>query len=74
MCRPECASRHMDVPRRRRWRSIRQKPRFLPDARWAGQDARIQRYILGRLTPVLAKLFLERLHGRIGELPGGAVI
>src|SRR6185437_8960229 len=31
-------SRHMDVPRRRRWRSLGQKPRFLPEARWAGQE------------------------------------
>jgi hypothetical protein len=50
--RPERAARHRDVPRRRRWRRFGQKPRFLPGApspkqRWAGQDARIQRFILG---------------------------
>jgi len=37
--------RHKDVPRRHRWRSRGQKPRFLTAARWAGQDARIQRFI-----------------------------
>src|SRR5215469_2694737 len=31
-------TRHTDVPRRRRWRSLGQKPRFLPEARWAGQE------------------------------------
>ena len=29
-----------------RWRSFGQKPRFLLEARWAGQDARIQRFKL----------------------------
>lgn len=38
----------MDVPRRRRWRSFAQKPRFLLEARWAGQEARIQRFRLAR--------------------------
>jgi len=38
--------RHTEVPRRRRWRSRGQKPRFLTAARWAGQDAPIQRFIL----------------------------
>ena len=40
--------RDRDVPRRRRWRSREQKPRFLIAARWAGQDARIQRFISER--------------------------
>jgi hypothetical protein len=40
---PHTAPRHRDVPRRRRWRRLEQKPRLLLEARWAGQDARIQR-------------------------------
>ena len=32
-------NRAQDVPRRRRWRSLEQKPRFLREARWAGQGA-----------------------------------
>src|SRR6266516_1658865 len=35
-CRFARTSRHKDVPRRRRWRWLRQKPRFLPKPRWAG--------------------------------------
>src|SRR5579884_4002498 len=54
--------RHVDVPRRRRWRSLEQKPRFLLQARWAGQDARIQ-----RLTGPLAL-------PRRGDLRGPVVI
>jgi hypothetical protein len=35
--------RHRDVPRRRRWRSFGQKPRFLPKAALGGAGASIQR-------------------------------
>src|SRR5579859_1854331 len=39
--------RHTDVPRRRRWRASGAKTLwFLHEARWAGHDARIQRFIL----------------------------
>jgi hypothetical protein len=36
--RHDIVSRHMDLPRRRRWRRREQKPRFLIGARWAGQE------------------------------------
>src|SRR5579859_7439147 len=68
------------VPRRRRWRRLWQKPRFLPKPRWAGQEARIQRFklvtarskVVAELEPPLATIWAE-ITRRI-ERPAGGVV
>src|SRR6185312_14078137 len=42
--------RHRDVTGRRRWPSLGQKPRFLPETRWAGQEPGSSAY-----TSILAR-------------------
>ena len=60
----DLAPRDKDVPRRRRWRSLEQKPRFLLEARWAGQKPGSSVINQEALAAPAAAYFLRNLSTR----------